>query len=62
MPTPTGNIKGDYRATISRVPAKLDISLMREPRTISGVPNLKPLGGRVGRKAVPSLLGTVQQS
>jgi len=30
---------------------------MKEPRTIAGVPRMEVPGKRVGRKAVPSLLG-----
>jgi hypothetical protein len=56
VPTPTGNFKGEYRSVICRIPAKLDPALMREPRVISGVPRVEKTG-RVGRKAVPSLLG-----
>ncbi len=57
VPTPTGNFKGEYRSVICRIPAKLDQSLMREPRVIQGVPRIEKGSGRVGRKAVPSMLG-----
>jgi len=56
VPTPTGNFKGEYRSVICRIPAKLDQTLMREPRVISGVPRMEK--NKVGRKAVPSLLGS----
>ena len=56
VPTPTGHFKGEYRSVICRIPAKLDPALMREPRVISGVPRVEKTG-KVGRKAVPSLLG-----
>jgi len=49
-------IPGEYRNVVSRIPAQLDIGLMREPRTIQGVPRMDMPGKRVGRKAVPSLL------
>ncbi len=42
---------------MSRIPARLDIGLMKEPRVIGGVPRIDAPGKRVGRKAVPSLLG-----
>lgn len=42
---------------MSRIPAQLDVGLMREPRVIQGVPRMDMPGKRVGRKAVPSLLG-----
>lgn len=57
VPTPTGNFKGEYRSVICRIPAKLDPSLMREPRVVSGMPRVEKGTGKVGRKAVPSLLG-----
>ena len=57
MPTPTAKFPGDYSAVISRTPAQLDVNLMKEPRTIQGVPRIDVPGKRVGRKAVPSLLG-----
>jgi hypothetical protein len=56
VPTPTSKFPGDYRAVVSRIPAQLDVSLMKEPRTIQGVPKIDMPGKRVGRKAVPSLL------
>ncbi|MCJ1323711.1 hypothetical protein MMC10_000372 [Thelotrema lepadinum] len=52
---PNGRIPGDYMATISRVPAKLDPTLMKEPRVIQGVPRLNTAKAR--RKPIPSLLG-----
>jgi hypothetical protein len=57
VPSPTGNFKGEYRSVICRIPAKLDQTLMREPRVIQGVPRVEKGTGRVGRKAVPSMLG-----
>lgn len=56
MPTPSAKFPGEYRAVVSRIPAQLDVSLMKEPRTIQGVPRIDVPGKRVGRKAVPSLL------
>jgi hypothetical protein len=57
VPTPSAKFPGDYRTVVSRIPAQLDVALMREPRIISGVPRMDLPGKRVGRKAVPSLLG-----
>ncbi|KAK4455017.1 DENN domain-containing protein 5B [Podospora aff. communis PSN243] len=61
VPVPSAKFSGDYRSVITRVPTKLDPSLMREPRAIQGVPRLDP--GRVRgvtRKQVPSMLGPPQ--
>jgi len=38
---PSSRFPGDYRQVISRVPAKLDATLMKEPRVIQGVPRLQ---------------------
>lgn len=57
VPSPSGNFKGEYRSVICRIPAKLDPTLMREPTMVQGVPRIEKRGGRMGRKAVPSMLG-----
>ncbi|PBP18088.1 putative ddenn domain-containing protein [Diplocarpon rosae] len=57
VPTPSAKFPGDYRTVVSRIPAQLDVALMREPRVIQGVPRVDMPGKVVGRKAVPSLLG-----
>ncbi|KAK2625156.1 hypothetical protein QTJ16_005525 [Diplocarpon rosae] len=57
VPTPSAKFPGDYRTVVSRIPAQLDVALMREPRVIQGVPRMDMPGKVVGRKAVPSLLG-----
>jgi hypothetical protein len=57
VPTPSAKFPGDYRSVVSRIPSQLDVTLMREPRVIQGVPRMDLPGKRVGRKAVPSLLG-----
>ncbi|KAG9245251.1 AEX-3 domain-containing protein [Calycina marina] len=57
VPTPSAKIPGDYRTVVSRVPAQLDVTLMKEPRTIQGVPRIDVPGKQVHRKAIPSLLG-----
>ncbi|KAK0612871.1 AEX-3 domain-containing protein [Bombardia bombarda] len=63
VPVPSAKFPGDYRSVITRIPAKLDPSLMKEPRAIQGVPRPAEqgaVGGRVRgliRKQVPSMLG-----
>jgi len=57
VPTPSAKFPGDYRTVVSRIPAKLDVTLMKEPRTIQGVPRVDLPGKRPARKAIPSLLG-----
>ncbi|KAI1000313.1 hypothetical protein K3495_g7882 [Podosphaera aphanis] len=61
VPMPTAKFPGDYRTVVSRIPAHLDVMLMREPRVIQGVPRIDVGGKRVGRKAVPSLLGGAER-
>ncbi|KAJ8105836.1 hypothetical protein OPT61_g9940 [Boeremia exigua] len=51
---PTSRFPGDYRSVISRIPAKLDITLMKEPRVIQGVP--RPQNAKARRKPIPSML------
>ncbi|MCJ1388774.1 hypothetical protein MMC18_001624 [Xylographa bjoerkii] len=46
---------GDYRSIITRIPAKLDPTLMKEPRVIQGVPRINNAKAR--RKPIPSMLG-----
>lgn len=58
VPVPSAKFPGDYRSVITRVPSKLDPSLMKEPRAIQGVP--RPEKGRsrgFARKQVASMLG-----
>ncbi|TAQ86923.1 hypothetical protein B7494_g4763 [Chlorociboria aeruginascens] len=57
VPMPNAKFPGDYKTVVSRIPAQLDPGLMKEPRTIGGVPRMDTPGKKVGRKAVPSLLG-----
>jgi hypothetical protein len=57
VPSPNSKFPGDYRSVVSRIPAQLDPTLMREPRSIQGAPRIEMPGKRVGRKAVPSMLG-----
>ncbi|QPH05985.1 hypothetical protein C2857_004142 [Epichloe festucae Fl1] len=59
VPLPKGNFPGEYRTVITRIPSRLDGSLMREPRAIQGVPRMEQRGTRAFmRKQVPSMLGT----
>ncbi|KAG7004706.1 DENN domain-containing protein [Physcia stellaris] len=52
---PKGRFPGDYRAIITRIPAKLDPTLMKEPRVIQGVPRINTT--KAQRKPIPSMLG-----
>ncbi|KAK2600161.1 hypothetical protein QQS21_005106 [Conoideocrella luteorostrata] len=59
VPLPKGNFPGEYRSVITRIPSRLDRTLMREPRAIQGVPRVEQRGTRAFiRKQVPSMLGT----
>lgn len=63
VPLPKGNFPGEYHAVVTRVPAKLDLALMREPRAIQGVPRVEQRSRKVVmRKQVPSMLGTTPPS
>ncbi|KAI9815019.1 MAG: hypothetical protein M1827_002862 [Pycnora praestabilis] len=52
---PNSRFPGDYRQVVSRIPAKLDPLLMKEPRVIQGVPRIST--AKAKRKPIPSLLG-----
>ncbi|KAJ9642354.1 hypothetical protein H2199_004734 [Coniosporium tulheliwenetii] len=52
---PNARFPGDYRTIITRIPAKLDPALMKEPRVIQGVPRIPQTKAR--RKPIPSQLG-----
>ncbi|KAF2673730.1 DENN-domain-containing protein [Microthyrium microscopicum] len=54
---PSARFPGDYRQVISRVPAKLDTTLMKEPRVIQGVPRMPRGDLKQRRKPVLSGLG-----
>lgn len=59
VPVPKGNFTGEYRSIVTRVPSRLDRTLMREPRSIQGVPRVEQRGSRgLVRKQVASMLGT----
>jgi hypothetical protein len=51
---PTARFPGDYRQVVSRIPAKLDIALMKEPRAVQGLPRPQT---HTKRKPIPSMLG-----
>ena len=57
---PTGRVPGDRSVVNGRMPAKLDPTLMKEPRSIQGAPRLQP--ARTKRKPVASMLGLSAQS
>ncbi|QDS76461.1 hypothetical protein FKW77_004799 [Venturia effusa] len=52
---PSARFPGDYRQIISRIPAKLDPILMKEPRVIQGVPRVPQ--AKAKRKPIASMLG-----
>ncbi|KAI9680578.1 MAG: hypothetical protein M1817_004018 [Caeruleum heppii] len=52
---PSSRFPGDYRQVTSRIPAKLDPALMKEPRVIQGAPRITTTKTR--RKPIPSMLG-----
>ena len=53
---PKGKVTGDYRAIVTRTPAKLDPTMMREPRIVQGLSTrLSTVPGK--RKPIPSMLG-----
>lgn len=52
---PSARFPGDYRSVVSRQPAKLDPTLMKEPRVIQGVPRVPQQKAK--RKPIPSMMG-----
>ncbi|OTA65261.1 DENN domain-containing protein [Hypoxylon sp. EC38] len=56
VPVPNAKFQGDYRAVTTRTPARLDPSLMKEPRAIQGVPRPEQRRRGVMRKQVPSMM------
>ncbi|QIW98277.1 hypothetical protein AMS68_003795 [Peltaster fructicola] len=59
-PNPTSRTPGELGSVTGRVPAKLDPTLMKEPRSIGGAPRLGQ--ARTKRKPVASMLGLTSQS
>ncbi|KAI1780496.1 DENN-domain-containing protein [Hypoxylon cercidicola] len=56
VPVPNSKFQGDYRTVTTRIPARLDTSLMKEPRAIQGVPRPEQRRRGVIRKQVPSMM------
>ena len=57
VPVPVAKFPGEYKTVVTRIPARLDPSLMKEPRAIQGVPRPKQRGTRgLTRKQVPSMV------
>ncbi|KAI4172228.1 MAG: hypothetical protein LQ343_003663 [Gyalolechia ehrenbergii] len=52
---PQGKFPGDYLSIITRIPAKLSPTLLKEPRVLQGVPRINTVHAR--RKPIPSMLG-----
>ncbi|THC89865.1 hypothetical protein EYZ11_010678 [Aspergillus tanneri] len=50
------NLSGDYTRVVTRAPAKLDTSLMREPRMIHGAPRVSKTANNARRKPLPKLM------
>ncbi|KAJ3570356.1 hypothetical protein NPX13_g5753 [Xylaria arbuscula] len=57
VPMPNAKFPGDYRSVITRIPARLDTALMKEPRAIQGVPRPEQRKRGLLRKQVPSMMG-----
>jgi hypothetical protein len=56
VPLPNAKFPGDYRAVTTRMPSKLDPALMKEPRSIQGVPRPEKTGAKgLMRKKVANL-------
>ncbi|ROV95124.1 hypothetical protein VSDG_05804 [Cytospora chrysosperma] len=58
VPVPNANFQGDYRSIVTRVPTRLDPSLIKEPRSIQGAPKPEQRGKGFLRKAIGSGTGT----
>ncbi|KAI1841977.1 hypothetical protein JX266_011837 [Neoarthrinium moseri] len=56
VPVPNAKFAGDYREVTTRIPLKLDTSLMKEPRAIAGVPRPEQRKKGFLRKQVPSMM------
>ncbi|GLA30530.1 hypothetical protein AnigIFM63326_008739 [Aspergillus niger] len=50
------SMSGDYSRLVSRAPAKLDNSLMKEPRMIHGAPRVSKTANTARRKPLPKLM------
>lgn len=49
-------LSGDYTRIVTRAPAKLDTSLMKEPRMINGAPRVSKTANNARRKPLPNLM------
>ncbi|PHH65121.1 hypothetical protein CDD81_3252 [Ophiocordyceps australis] len=59
VPPAKAHFPGEYRSVVTRIPSRLDRTLMREPRSIHAVLRPEQRGPRlVARKQVPSMLGS----
>ncbi|KAK2047467.1 DENN domain-containing protein [Colletotrichum somersetense] len=58
VPVPSAKFPGEYHTVVTRIPTKLDPSLMREPRAIQGVPRAEQRTRGLIRKQVPSMVGS----
>lgn len=54
VPVPNQNFQGDYRSIVTRIPTRLDPSLIKEPRSIQGAPKPEQRGKGFLRKAIGS--------
>ncbi|KAK7746982.1 hypothetical protein SLS53_002170 [Cytospora paraplurivora] len=61
VPVPNSNFQGDYRSIITRIPTRLDPSLIKEPRSIQGAPKPEQRGKGFLRKAIGSGTGTKEK-
>ncbi|KAL4809117.1 AEX-3 domain-containing protein [Aspergillus unguis] len=50
------SLSGDYTRVVTRAPAKLDTSLMKEPRMIHGAPRAPKTANNARRKPLPKLM------
>ncbi|KKK13622.1 hypothetical protein P175DRAFT_0446340 [Aspergillus ochraceoroseus IBT 24754] len=53
---PQQTLSGDYTRVVTRAPAKLDASLMKEPRMIHGAPRVSKTANNARRKPLPKLM------
>ncbi|KAK1972137.1 DENN domain-containing protein [Colletotrichum sublineola] len=58
VPVPSAKFPGEYHSVVTRIPSKLDPSLMKEPRAIQGVPRAEQRTRGLIRKQVPSMVGS----
>ncbi|RAH74621.1 dDENN domain protein [Aspergillus aculeatinus CBS 121060] len=49
-------LSGDYTRVVMRAPAKLDTSLMKEPRMVHGAPRVSKTANNARRKPLPKLM------